>query len=277
MNLETVLTQQVPHNYFYQEIKNQPHITIKEFSKFKTNSKFIVDTCVLINSINTFYQICEHLEGKNQNLDNIPYLVKCVYGQTKYLNILASQKKLITTEHIIDEFNRNLPQFQTQHKRLEDLTENSQIKGTQTHTDQKKISTHMLNLSQIILDTEFEDTTMIDNMVQEFKTTPSYVETLRFKSAGKKSISDEDVGLLMLGTYQKYINPDSEIYVVSGDKMLLAQGPVIFDNELCESPKILFSEYVKGFGSSFEHSFVQHKSPRFNPNKLNKSKKSFSN
>jgi hypothetical protein len=114
-------------------------------------------------------------------------------------------------------------------------------------------------------------------MVQEFKTTASYVKTLKFKSAGKKSISDEDVGLIMLGTYQKNINSDSEIYVVSGDKMLLAQGPIIFDNELYESLKILLAEHVRNFGSSFENSFVLHKSPRFNTNKLNKSKKSFSN
>ena len=281
MNLEDVIKHSTKHNHNYHKIANSPMQSIKQLAQAPNSPIYIIDTCILLNPQNTFSQITTNLDENKRKLTRvIPQLIKNVYGQTKYITELQNNGQLQTTEHIIEEFNDNYKQFNKIQDSMLHSLHNSENLTPQIEHYISEISEQMDTINQNLPNIQFEDTNLINQMIKQFKESKFYTKRLNFPTKHhtirNKKISDEDLSLLMLGAHIKTKNPNTQTSIVTGDRVLLGQGSVIFNNELYKSPQILLSQCNKKYGTMFQYGFEQFTQPRLNPNRLeNITKKEF--
>jgi hypothetical protein len=261
MNLESRLKYPLNHNFFYKEIKGSIFLR-KLANNRNSTTQYVVDNCVLTNSVNVIKEVTSNIINKRGFIKDTPQLMKCVYGQVKYLNKLAQNNQIITTPEIIAEFDKSYRVFNKVFDKLQQILEVSAFDDRDIHTHQEHISEEMYKLNEIMPYCQYENSELINHMKLEFKKTPFYVETIPFKRKSKK-ISENDLGLLMLANFHNSSDNTKfkQTILLSNDGDLLAQGPVMIEGELFTQPEILSSKINIQYGTNFQYSFHKHKQP----------------
>jgi hypothetical protein len=261
MNLESRLKCPLKHKFFYKEIIGSNFLK-KLANNRNSETQYVVDNCVLANSVNVIKEVIEYINDGKGLINNTSHLMKCVYGQVKYLNKLAQNNQLLTTPEIIAEFDNSYRVFNRVFDKLQKILEISTFDDRDIHTHQEHIAEEMYKLNEIMPYCQYENSELINHMKLEFKKTPFYVETIPFKRKTKK-ISENDLGLLMLANLQNSSDNTKfkETILLSNDGDLLAQGPVMIEGELFTQPEILSSKINIQYGTNFQYSFHKHKQP----------------
>jgi AraC-like DNA-binding protein len=267
MNLESRLRCPLKHKFFYKETIGSSSFLRKLANNRNSETQYVVDNCVLTNSVDVIKEVTDYIINEKGFINNISHLMKCVYGQVKYLNKLAQNNQILTTPEIISEFDNSYRVFTRVFDKLQETLEISTFDDRDIHKHQERIAEEMFKLNEIMPYCQYENSELINHMKLEFKKTPFYVETIPFKRKPKK-ISENDLGLFILANFLNSSDNTNfkETILLSNDRDLLAQGPVMIGGELFTQPGILSSEMVRGYGTSFQYSFHKYKQPEIGYN-----------
>jgi hypothetical protein len=256
------LKKKAGHTLTYSPINKST--TLKSFAdSFNPhNNVCFVSQSVLLNPLNVLHELSDFLKEEKGYFENIPVLLRSVYGQIRALNTLTETKRIIVTRDCRNTFESSLDDLIEESEHVLDLYKKSHSYSPQCETFVYTLLEEATKLTKNIADRDYRgNVNIVRKLLQEYKTTNFYNNRIRF-SDGVEKISQEDLFLFAVASYESTRNHrGKKSYLLSENKTLLTQSPIFVDLSILQSPNILCSEPEDGYGERFGHHFNEYTHP----------------
>jgi hypothetical protein len=265
MSLEEQLGKTTRHTLYYRA-SNLTSMTLRDFAESfdSLNDVCFVDENVLLNPLDVLKELCASLRHRNKKspFENIPKLVKDMYGQIRALRTISDSEKLFTTLDSIDNFTNS----------LDILKEKSDLalflyKKTSTYDSQCEdlVSTLFDEANQLSIALRGHEYTgnryLAEDLLKKYTKT-DFCQREVYLGNQKKIISGKELLLFAIATYEANTNyQEKNVYLLSNNLSLLAQGPFFLEDHMLNSPEVICAQPADGYGKKFQHHFGRFSQP----------------